>query len=289
MRAAVGDFPLWSNAIALADLWTITLADGAVLRWTSADVPIAAGGETYSCGPVITRGGTRLTSTLEVDTLDVTFGVGGPAGSPVSLGGVPLPHAAAAGAFDGAGVKLERAFMVTWGTAAATVHLFEGRVAGVEPRHTEVAVQVKSLLEILDAKWPRGLYQPACNHRLYGQGCGADRAAVTASGVADGGARARIDWPNAAPAGYYEQGVIAFTSGANTGERRTVKTSGPAGVTVFPPFAHPVRTGDAFTIAPGCTKTRAGEPGDARPSCAEHGGLAHFRGFPYVPPPENAR
>jgi uncharacterized phage protein (TIGR02218 family) len=287
MRAVVGTFPLWSDAVALADLWTITLVDGTVLRWTSADVPIAAGGRTFSCGPVITRGGTRLTSTLEIDTLDVTFAVGDCQAA--RLGGVPLPHAAAAGAFDGASVKLERAFMATWGTVAAIVHLFEGRVAGVEPRHTEVAVQVRSLLEILDAKWPRNLYQPACNHRLYGPGCGADRAAATATGVAAGGGRARVDWPNAEPAGYYDQGVIAFTSGANVGARRTVKTSDAAGVAVCLPFAHPARAGDAFTIVPGCTKTRARGLGDNRPSCAEHQALDSFRGFPFVPPPENAR
>jgi uncharacterized phage protein (TIGR02218 family) len=283
--------------VALADLWTITLADGAVLRWTSADVPIVVGGATYSCGPVITRGGTRLTLSLEVDTLEVTFGVGDP--PQASIAGVPLPAAAAAGALDGAAVKLERAFMVTWGAPGApgapacapdaTVHLFEGRVASVEPRGAEVAVQVRSLLEILDAQWPRNLYQPACNHRLYGQGCGASRAAAQVSGAASGGGRARVDWPNPEPAGYYEQGMVAFASGANAGARRTVKASDPAGVTVCPPFAHPVRAGDEFTIVPGCTKTMAQGPLDARPSCAQHGRLASFRGFPFVPPPESAR
>jgi uncharacterized phage protein (TIGR02218 family) len=274
------------DAIALADLWTITLTDGSVLRWTSADVPITACGAAFACGPLIQRGATRLTSTLEVDTLDVTFETGG---QQVSLAGVPLPHAAASGALDGAGVKLERAFMATWGAAGATVHLFEGRVAGVEPRHTEVRVQVKSLLEALDAKWPRNLYQPTCNHQLYGRGCGVSRSANRTQGVAAGGDRARVEWPNAAAAGRYGQGVVAFTSGRNLGARRTVKTSDAGGLTVAVPFAHPVQAGDAFTVVPGCSKTAAAAAGETRPSCGHYGNLARFRGFPHVPPPESAR
>jgi len=288
VRAVAGTFPTWSEQIALADLWTITLRDGTVLRWTSADVPILAGGATFQTGPLIRRGSTRLTSTLEVDTLDVTFETGGAAGG-VTLGGIPFPHAAANGALDGATVKLERAFMAEWGAVAATVHLFEGRVAGVEPKHTEVAVQVKSLLEVLDAKWPRNLYQPTCNHQLYGQGCGVPRSAHQVAGTATGGSATRIDWATGKAAGHYDQGVVAFTSGRNAGARRTVKTSTAAGLTVALPFVCPVQAGDAFTLAPGCSKTPQRAAGEGRPACGDYGNLARFRGFPWVPPPETAR
>jgi uncharacterized phage protein (TIGR02218 family) len=290
VRSVQGNTSIFTDyaigAIALADLWTIALTSGAVLRWTSADVPITVGGQTFTCGPVIKRGATRLTSTLEVDTLDVTFETGG---QQVSLAGVPLPHAAANGALDGATVKLERAFMVTWGTVSATVHLFEGRVAGVEPRHTEVRVQVKSLLEILDAKWPRNLYQPTCNHQLYGASCGVPRSANQSSGVATGGGAAYVQWATGRPAGHYDQGVIAFTSGRNVGARRTVKESSAGGLTISLPLPYPVQPGDAFTVAPGCSKTAARALGETRPCCRDYSNLARFRGFPWVPPPETAR
>jgi uncharacterized phage protein (TIGR02218 family) len=219
-----------------------------------------------------------MTSTLEVDTLDVTIETG----ESVALGGIPLAHAAANGALDGATVKLERAFMQTWGIVSATVHLFEGRVAAIDPTHTEVAIKVKSLLETLDAKWPRNVYQPACCHQLYGAGCGISRGGWTENGTAAGGDATKINWPNNRPSGYYDQGVIVFVGGQNAGARRTIKSSDSAGLTISLPLAAPARAGDAFQIAPGCDKTHA--------TCnSKFGNLARFRGFPWVPPPETAR
>jgi uncharacterized phage protein (TIGR02218 family) len=278
MRKVTGAFPTWSDAIALADLWTITTIAGDVLRWTSADVPITTGGNTFLCGPIIKRGGTRMTSTLEVDALDVTIETG----ESVTLAGIPLAHAAANGALDGATVKLERAFMQTWGVVSATVHLFEGRVAAIDPTHTEVAIKVKSLLEILDAKWPRNIYQPACCHQLYSAGCGVARAPWLENGAATGGDTQKINWPNNKPSGHYDQGVIVFTSGQNTGARRTIKSSDSNGLSISLPLAYPAKAGDAFQVAPGCDKLQS--------TCGnKFGNLNRFRGFPYVPPPETTR
>jgi uncharacterized phage protein (TIGR02218 family) len=278
MRVATGTFPTWSEAIALADLWTITLISGQVLRWTSADIPISANGQTFAVGPIIKRGNTRLTASLEVDTLDVAIETG----QTTMLGPIPFAHAAANGALDGASVKLERAFMAAWGNVSATVHLFEGRVSGIDPKHTEVGIQVKSLLEILDSKWPRNLYQPACCHQLYGSGCGKARASYQAAGTATGGTATRINWQTGKPAGYYDQGVIVFTSGQNLGARRTIKSSTASGVEISLPLPYPAKPGDAFQIVPGCDKTHA--------ACKEKFGNANaFRGFPWVPKPETAR
>ena len=278
MRRVTGSFPTWSERMALADLWTVTLVTGTVLRWTSADVPITANGQTYLVGPIMQRGPTRLTSTLEVDTLDVTVMTGGG----ISLQGIPLAHAAANGALDGASVRLERAFMPEWGQVAATVHLFEGRVSAVDPRHTEVEIQVKSLLETLDSNWPRNLYQPACNHQLYGQGCGLQRGALQATGSATGGTSTRVDFATGKATGYYDQGVVVFTSGRNLGARRTIKESTAQNVTVALPLPFPVLAGEQFTIVPGCDKTHA--------TCrGKFNNLGAFRGFPWVPRPEMAR
>jgi uncharacterized phage protein (TIGR02218 family) len=278
MRKATGAFSTWSDAIALADLWTITTISGTALRWTSADVPITNGGLTFLCGPIIKRGCTRSTSTLEVDALDVTIETG----ESVTLAGIPLAHAAANGALDGATVKLERAFMQTWGVVSATVHLFEGRVASIDPTHTEVAIKVKSALEALDSKWPRNIYQPACCHQLYSPGCGASRNSYLENGAAAGGTTTQINWPNSRANGYYDQGVIVFTGGQNAGARRTIKSSNSAGLTISMPLAYPVKAGDAFQIAPGCDKLQS--------TCGnKFNNLQRFRGFPYVPVPEMAR
>jgi uncharacterized phage protein (TIGR02218 family) len=278
MRKVVGTFPTWAEKIALADLWTITTITNDVFRWTSADVPITASGYTFHTGPIIKRGNTRITSTLEVDTLTVTIETG----ESVTLGGIPFAHAAANGALDGATVKLERAFMQEWGNVAATVHLFEGRVAGIDPKHTEVVLQVKSLLELLNIQWPRNLYQPGCNHQLYGNGCGLSRSAYQVNGTATGGSTTRINWPNGKPNGYFDQGVIVFTSGRNIGARRTIKESNASGLDIALPLPYPPLSGESFTAVPGCNKTHIICSG-------KFGNISRFRGFPWVPPPEAAR
>ena len=277
MRKVLGTFPTWHDAIALADLWTIAPINGAVMRFTSSDIPITVNGQTFLTGPLIKRGATRLTSTLEVDTLDVTIETGGT----VMFGGIPFSHAATNGALDGATVKLERAFMRVWGSVDATVHLFEGRVSAIDPRHTEVVIQVKSLLEILDSKWPRNLYQPGCNHQLYGSGCGATRSPIAGTAGAGSGTT-YIKWANNQAAGYYDQGVIAFTSGQNAGARRTIKSADGQGVTIALPLIYPAAQGDAFQIVPGCSK--------GHDVCKlKFNNLNRFRGFPWVPKPETAR
>jgi len=277
MRKITGTFPTWYDTIALADLWTITPVTGAVMRWTSADIPITANGYTYLTGPLIKRGNTRLIATLEVDTLDVTIETG----ETVMFGGIPFSHAAANGALDGATVKLERAFMRVWGTVDATLHLFEGRVSAIDPRHTEVAIEVKSLLEILDSKWPRNLYQPGCNHQLYGAGCGATRTPVNGT-VGAGSTTTLIKWANSQEAGYYDQGVIVFTSGQNNGARRTIKSANATGLTIALPLTYPPAQGVTFEIVPGCDKCHS--------TCnTKFHRITSFRGFPWVPKPEMVR
>lgn len=281
-RVTSGDFQtLWNNTsdmIALADLWTITTITGQVLRWTSSDIPITTGGYTYLTGPIIKRGGTKLTSALEVDTLDVTIGTG----ESITLSGIPFTHAAANGALDGATVKLERAFMLTWGVVTATVHLFEGRVAAIDPTHTEVKLQVKSLLEILDAPWPRNIFQPGCSHQVYGEGCGLNRAIYQINATATGGTTTRINWNTGKPVGYFDQGVIVFTSGNNSGARRTIKKSDATGLDIALPLPFPAANGTTFQIVPGCDKTHV--------TCNnKFSNINRFRGFPWVPPPETAR
>jgi uncharacterized phage protein (TIGR02218 family) len=172
--------------------------------------------------------------------------------------------------------------MLTWGNVAATIHLFEGRVAAVDPTHTEVKIQVKSLLEILDSAWPRNLYQPACCHQVYGTGCGLARASYQTNATATGGTNTRINWATGRPAGYFDQGVIVFTSGNNSGARRTIKKSDASGLDISLPLPFPAASGNTFQIVPGCDKTHI--------TCNnKFGNLARFRGFPWVPPPETAR
>lgn len=264
----------------IADLYTITLVDGTVLRYTSADVDVVTGGRTFSkSGPLIQRSRTRIAIGTAVDSLDLTLS----AQSDTLLSGLPWLHAISNGALDGATVDLERAFASAPGAAiAGTVLLFSGRVSDTTTDSLNARVIVRSHMELLNTPLPRNLYQPPCGFSLYDTGCGVNRASYAVnSSVASGSTRQVINCALAQASGYFNIGELVFTSGANLGVRRTVKNYTPGVVTLAYPLPKAVAVGNTFTIYPGCDKRLT--------TCdTKFANKARFRGTPFVPVPEAA-
>lgn len=272
----------------MADLWTVTLFSGAVYRWTNYNIDLVLGGNTFLAkpgAPIINRGATRCAVGLEVDTLAVELGVGD---GGFQIGGIHLPVAADNGLFDGALVLLQRVFMPQPGnTTPGAITLFSGYVAGVVPSSTSVKLTAKSDLAKLLRQMPRNLYQPGCSHILYDAGCGLNKASFTVSGTVSASPAPTplaVATNLSAADGYFELGVMTFTSGACTGAQRGVRGFTASGGIVALAVSLPATpaAGDTFTIFPGCAKTQA--------VCdTKFVNIVHFRGFPYIPKPENAR
>jgi hypothetical protein len=79
----------------IADLYTVTLADGSVYRWTTFDQDVVVNGVTYlragkSNVPLFKRGPIREVAGLEVATLELTLMAGGDA-DPVAPPPGPSP------------------------------------------------------------------------------------------------------------------------------------------------------------------------------------------------------
>jgi uncharacterized phage protein (TIGR02218 family) len=276
----------------IADLLTIVQVDGTITRVTSAPVDIistsmyptffdgtlrtfAAGGITFS------RGTAKLIIGLEVDDMQL-----GLMTDPTlhTLGGIPWPSAARQGALDGARIMLERAYMPTWGdTSYGTLILFSGTVGDIQASRNDVMIIVKSNINVLAAPLPRNSYQPGCLHRLFDTGCGLTQASFTTTGTVQAGSTTSLVNTNlGAATDYYNQGQITFTSGALNGMKRMVKSYTNAGgvVEVQPKLDSVPANGVTFSIIPGCDKTQA--------TCsAKFANLTRFRGYPFVPVPEN--
>lgn len=265
----------------MADLLTFTQLNGTILRYTLSDHDISYGGNTFSAsGPRIDRGSWRLIRGVEVDDLTLTVY---PAATDL-VNGIAFLTAVATGAFDGATVKLERAFFTDWALAAVgAVVLFTGRVSDITLGRTTAEITVKSDLELLNTKLPRKLYQPGCGHTLYDAACGLVKASWVETGAVIAGSTRSIVNGNLTTqaAGFYDLGTIRFTSGVNNGVSRTIKTYTPGIITVSMPLPNIPGVGDAISIYPGCDKTQS--------TCtSKFNNLANFRGFPYVPVPETA-
>lgn len=279
---------LASRQFFAADLYTFTLIGGSVLRYGSGDRDITAGGHLFTAqGPRLDRKDNKAKCRwkigVEVDTL--VFDVMPQATDMV--GGLPFLAACVQGAFDGAELQLERAFMATYGdTSVGTVIMFAGRVAEIDLGRAVATFTINSHLELLNLQLPRNLWQPGCVNSLGDASCGVNLPSFAVAGSAAAGSSAiAIAASLAQPSNYFDQGKIAFTSGANAGLTRSVKfwaAGSPGVIGLLAPFPNVPATGDTFTIYPGCDKT-LGTNG-----CAKFANTARFKGYPFVPSAETA-
>ena len=263
-----------------ADLWTITLNGGTVIRFTGHDQTIKWAGNTFAKGPAIERGRISEKIGLEVSTLDMTI----TANSDDLINGTPIIGFISQHGLDGANIKLERAYAPDWSSPiTGSVIRFAGKVTSVPSVQGNVAqLTVSSWLVLLNAAAPRNLYQAGCLHTLYDADCGLNAANFRQTGtVASGGAGQKVSFGSSVTntAGYYAQGRVVFTSGPNAGQSRTIKSFDGAGnFTLVRPLPAACGSGDAFTVFAGCDLAKA--------TCAsKFNNAANFKGFPYVPVP----
>lgn len=271
-----------------ADLYTFTLVGGGVLRYCAGDRDITSGGNFFtSQGPRIDRKDNKAKCHwkigVEVDTL--VFDVMPQATDLVN--GQPFLAACVQGAFDGAELQLERAFMATYGdTSVGTVIMFVGRVAEIDLGRAVATFTINSHLELLNLQLPRNLWQPGCVNSLGDASCGVDLTGYGIAGSAMAGSSQSVVAASLGQVtGYFDQGKIAFSSGANAGLTRSVKSwvaGAPGSIALLAPLPNAPTAGDAFTIYPGCDKTLGAN------GCPKFANTARFKGYPYVPQPETA-
>lgn len=262
----------------MADLYTITLVGGFVVRYTNYDSNLVVNGNAFA--PFgIQRSNTRVTVGLEVDSLTIDV-------FPASidlLNGVAWLSAARTGALDSATVKVERLYMPTPGdTSLGTITLFQGRVSDVQAGRSTAQLTVKSELELFDTQLPRNMFQSGCINTLYDHACGLNKSSYAWNAIVQAGATTTTIPISPAPYdGYFALGSIQFTSGVNNSIRRSVRGfSGGVLVLALPLVSAPA-AGDSLTGYPGCDKLQG--------TCSgKFNNVINFRGFPFIPDPETA-
>ena len=288
MKTAAAPLTTFLNANtvgALAELYTLTLQSGAVARWTRSYADMVWDGFTFTASgsgtaPGVGRGSITETSGLDVGGLKLTLR----AGDAALVDGVRLPLAAVTGRFNGARLKVQRAVLdAPGGTVQGVVTRFEGTVANVAPTSTGVELEVAPDTEALNREVPRHVYRPACNHTLFDAGCGVLRSSLVYPETAAAGSTTTVVQVGTSyPATLFPGGTITFTSGALAGLKRTIQSQ-PSGtsVKVTAPLPSAPALGVDLELTPGCNKSRS--------VCqSTFNNLTRFRGFPWVPPPEES-
>lgn len=266
-----------------ADLYTINLNGGAVLRWASSTFPIAYGGVTFGMGPICSDSGVQSKAGVEVSSTDITFA----ASASFTIGGTPFLDWVENGGFDGASVTIQRVFAPDWITMASApiggYLRFYGRYDGAkELGQTQVIITASDWRVLLANNVPQDCYQTSCRNVLGDAKCGFNVSSLAVSGIAVTGVTSGSAFAASSSLGAhpFTLGKVVFTSGANSGLSRSVKAYDGAGHFTFTaPFPATPAIGDTFTAYPGCDLSIA--------TCSgTFANLSRFRGEPFIPPPQ---
>jgi uncharacterized phage protein (TIGR02218 family) len=153
---------------------------------------------------------------------------------------------------------------------------FFGRADVTEVKLTQATLDLKSPTDLLNTQLPRNLVKPSCLNRFCDSMCGLNKAnfATNVTAVA-GSSKMGVKIASGYADGYFTQGTMMCTAGANVGVSRSIKTFAGNVATPAQPFQNAVQAGDTFTFWRGCAKTMN--------ACTAYNNMANFRGFPFLP------
>lgn len=265
-----------SGVLKAADLYTITLTNGIVLRYTSSDFDIYRDGTKYSCKNAgIARSEMSWQTGLSVDDVTVEMNPS----EKDSVGEIPLVEAFRNGTFDGAEIRLDMAFYKDgWENEPLFLDkLFVGTVDVEEVSGSYAKLNIKSRTELLNQSFPSDTYQAACHYSLYGEGCCVKKEYFSEkTKVAEGSTKKKIFCQIRAANGYYQNGVLQFTSGKNINIKKSIKIHESGVITLSTPLQYNPTIGDTFTISAGCDHTMT--------TCSKKfNNLSNFSGTPFIP------
>jgi hypothetical protein len=289
---------LASGQYILAELYAITLVTGQSYYFTDFQVPLTSAvyrgpaAQTYLTGITITRETITQKAGIEAGNMAVTLAPQPDSpNAPILIAGYPLHQAAANGFLDGATVSMAKLFMnppippafLNPAASGGAVGWFLGTVQNVEMDRVSVTLTVDDYLAYLgNQQMPRILYSPGCFHQVYDAGCTLLKSSFTVSGtIASAGDGAHFTTNLTQADGYFNLGVLTFTSGTNNGRSGTVSLFKHASGAFSMNFPFPVApgVGDTFSVYPGCDLQQS--------TCSgKFANLAHFSGQPYIPTPE---
>jgi len=260
-----------SGVTTLCRCWVITRQDGVKQGFTDHD-------EDVVLGSVICRAGTGLSGSEATQTLGLAVDTSEFSGalSDDSLNEDDL----AAGRYDAASVEL---WLTDWSEPDLRVLLAKGTLGEVRREGTAFTAELRGLSQQLAAETGR-LYTAACSADLGDARCKIDLndpafrvegvvvAVMATSSFTASGLDAFDD-------GWFGQGKVTFTGGANAGlsvEVKTHRKSDAVALDLWQAMPEPIAVGDAFTVTAGCDKRFS--------TCHDKfDNVANFRGFPHIP------
>lgn len=262
---------LQQEVTTLATCVKLTRRDGVTLGFTSADHDLLMDSLTYKAVDGLDQSAIHTASGTGVDNLDVA-GV---------LSDDRITEAdILAGRYDGAEVTFSR---VNWADLSmGGLILFRGRFGEITLREGQFQVELRSLTQMLKATVGE-VTSPLCRCRHLGDSrckvdAGSYRFSVSIASVVSA-TRILVSGDDHA-SGYFDEGLIALSSGPNADLTREIKThvlaDGLAQLDLHRPFPLSVSVADDATLEAGCDRRFA--------TCRDKfSNSINFRGEPLLP------
>jgi uncharacterized phage protein (TIGR02218 family) len=266
---------LQSDATSLAFLWTITMADGRVIRGTehdqdivipeTGDSPVDPFAGIYYAIANVTLGDVVANTDLSVDNLDVTGALAPKLGDSSGLATVldVSVDDIEAGLLDRAPVSV---LICNWRAPSHGYMEVKGGFLGTINHDSDgkYTTEVRGLTQLLAQTIIR-TFSVSCNVVKFGDiRCGFNVAGATITGTVSAdtsGNRQQFALdlnPGSPVTGFsYRGGTLTFTTGANAGFEREAKTDPNANggiIQFWEQFPETVQAGDEFTLSPGCDR-----------------------------------
>lgn len=254
----------------LAQCLKITRQDGEVFRFTSHDEDLTVGGELYLAGPGLEFSGIVFSAGLATDNLELRILYDDAAITRSDL---------LSGRWDNADFILTE---LNYASPADGVNtLLTGKTGEAKiGREQGFTIEFRSLKQNLQR--PVGsVTQKTCRHRLGDSKCTKDLSTFTFSAVpvtAVASTRQFTASSRAEAATFFQDGTVTFTSGANLGYSRKVKTFSAGVFELIAPFPFAIVVSDQFTVVAGCMR-RLEDCRDKFDNVLNFGGEPHLVGL----------
>ncbi len=257
---------LAGEILTLATCWKIKRRDGTIMGFTDHNADLTIDSVPYIAATGFTPSAISDTSDLSVDNLDLE--------GMLSSSSIEEPDIMA-GLYDFAEIEV---FKVNYADVSQGIlKLRRGWIGEVSLQGGYFSAEIRGLTQAL-AQTITEIFSPFCRATLGDSRCKVDLPTHTVSGAitsAIDSARfsdtARIETD-----GVFVNGVITFTSGANTGISSEVKEYRSGSFVLALPMPYALSTGVTYTLIKGCDKTLA--------TCrSRFNNVVNFRGEPHIP------
>jgi uncharacterized phage protein (TIGR02218 family) len=265
----------------IATGWRVQRRDGQVFGWVDHDLAVTIAGLTYSASAGLRPSSVRSTDDFSVDTLDVSIFLD-----------VGTEHDISAGVWDDAEVVV---FEYNWSAPPTVLDdnvllLRVGHLGEITRATGLLSTEIRGLAQRLTTRlgraytptcpWLHGRWDVATQTYVSNAECGIDAGSFTrngqVTGVDAGSVLACRDTTSGEADGFFNEGLLTFTAGANANVTREVRRWSNQTFALYRPFPFAITAGDPYRALAGDDKTET--------TCKQKfANLLNFGGMPFLP------